>query len=62
LSFSTFGICARKNDTVGVGEVLVLVVDNDIVLGRHVIGDVVVDNQIKKSVKKSQIDLYIQLV
>ncbi len=51
-----------SNDTIGVGVVHVLVVDNNVVLGRHVICNVVVDNQTKKSVQKSQIDLFIQLV
>ena len=39
-----------------------LVVDDDVVLGSHVVGDVVVDNQSQQSVEQSQIDLLIELL
>lgn len=37
-----------------------LVVDDDVVFSRHVIGDVMVDDQTQKSVEQRQIDLLVQ--
>lgn len=39
-----------------------LVVDDDVVFGCHVVGNVVVDNQPQKTVEKCQVDLLIELL
>lgn len=39
-----------------------LVVDDDVVLGRHVISNVVVNNETQQPVKQSQIDLLVHLL
>ncbi len=39
-----------------------LIVDDNVVFGRHVIGDVVVDDETKQSVEKRQIDLLVHLL
>ena len=39
-----------------------LVVDDDVVLGGHVVGDVVVDDEPQETVEKRQVDLLVQLL
>jgi len=48
--------------SVGVGVVHVLVVDHHVVLGRHVVGNVVVDDEAKQSVEKRQVNLLVELL
>ena len=50
---SYFQNCGRQPD---------LVVDDDVVLGRHVIGDVVVDDETQESVEKRQIDFLVHFL
>jgi len=39
-----------------------LVVDDDVVFGRHVVGNVVVDDQSKETVEKRQVDLLVEFL
>ena len=50
------------DDSVRVGVVHVLVVDDHVVLGRHVIGDVVIDDETQKTIEQCEIDLFVQLL
>lgn len=43
-------------------QVAHLVVDDHVVLCRHVIGNVVIDNQTQKPVKQSQVNLFVHLL
>ena len=40
----------------------VLVVDDHVVLGRHVIGNVVIDDETQQTIEQRQIDLFVQLL
>lgn len=50
-----------SNDAVAVRVIHVLVVDDDVVLGCHVIGNVVIDDQAQQSIEQCQIDLFVEL-
>ena len=50
------------DDSVRVGVVHVLVVDDHVVLGRHVIGNVVIDDETQQTIEQRQIDLFVQLL
>lgn len=50
------------NDSVTVGVIHVLVVDHHVVFGCHVISNVVINDQTKKSIEKSKIYFLVQLL
>ena len=50
------------NEAVRVGVVHVLVVDDDVVLGRHVVGNVVVENETQQAVEEREVHLVVQLL
>lgn len=56
------GELQTTNDSVAVCVVHVLVVDNNVVLSRHVIGNVVINDQTQQSIEKSQINLLVELL
>ena len=56
------GELKAADDAVRVGVVHIFVVDDDVVLGRHVIGDVVIDDQPQQSIQQRQINLFVQLL
>ena len=51
------GELQAADDAVRVGVVHVLEGDVDVVLGRHVVGDVVVEDQAQQAVEERQVDL-----
>ena len=55
------GELQAANDAVAVGVVHILVVDDDVVFGGHVVGNVVVDNQSQQPVEQGQVDLFVEL-
>ena len=56
------GELQAADDAVRVGVVHVLVVDDHVVLGRHVIGNVVVDDEAQQSIQQRQVDLFVELL
>jgi hypothetical protein len=50
------------NDAITVCVVHVFVVDDNVIFGRHVIGNVVIDNQTQQSVEQRQIDLFVEFL
>ena len=56
------GELEAANDAVRVGVVHVLVVDDHVVLGRHVVGNVVVDDEAQQPVEERQVDLLVELL
>lgn len=50
------------NDSITVGVVHVLVIDDDVVLRSHVISNVVINDQAKQSIEKRQINLLVKLL
>ena len=56
------GELQTADDAVRVRVVHVLVVDDHVVLGRHVIGDVVVDDEAQQTIQQRQIDLFVKFL
>lgn len=50
------------NDSVAVRVVHVLVVDDDVVLGCHVVSDVVVHDEAEQSIQKRQVNLFVEFL
>ena len=50
------------HDSVGISMVHVLVVHNYVVLGSHVVGDVVIDDESEQPVEQGEIDLLVKLL
>mmetsp|Transcript_18309 Transcript_18309/g.41881 ORF Transcript_18309/g.41881 Transcript_18309/m.41881 type:complete len:429 (+) Transcript_18309:3998-5284(+) len=55
------GEMEAADEPVGVGVHHVFEGDADIVLGRHVVGDVVVDDEAEKSIEQGEVDLFVDL-
>ena len=47
------------NQTIGIDVVHILVVEYDVVLGGHVVGQIVIENKTQQSIEQRQIDLFI---
>ena len=56
------GKLETADDPVRVGVVHVFVVNDDVVLGRHVVGDVVVYDESKETVEEGEVNLLVHLV
>lgn len=48
------------NDTITVGMIHVFVVNHHVVLGSHVIGNVVINDQTQQTIQQRQIDLFVE--
>lgn len=49
------------NDAVAVGVVHIFEVDDDVILGGHVVRDVVIDDETQESIEEGQIDFLVDL-
>ena len=56
------GKLKSPDNSIGVGVIHVLVVDHHVVLGSHVVGDVVVHDQPQQPVEQCQVNLLVQLL
>ena len=56
------GELEAADEAVGVCVVHVLVVDDDVVLGGHVVGDVVVDDEAEQAVEEGEVHFFVELL
>ena len=56
------GELKASDDAVRVRVVHIFVVDDDVILGRHVIGNVVIDDESQQSIEQGQIDFLVQFL
>lgn len=56
------GELKTSNDAITVGVIHVLIIDHDVVLRCHIIGDVMINNQTQQSIEQSQIDFLIKFL